>query len=508
MKNKDIFKMGFYITSGSIILYKLMELLLLIPLKELVGLQVLASYSFAYAIFTILFTSVTVSLSMASMRTASNYHLLADEKARDIAGDIAKRLLLIFSSLISFIIIVLAPLISESHSLIIRIFVIAFLSLTSYRTIHTSLMARQEFDKANRIELYETILRIITLLIFAYISVKLKLNSYQAASFLASALVFSSLIMYLYSRNKFKLKTSKKKTNISTELIFKRIIQVAIPIVAIQFFKVFYNLIDIFFLPSIMKNFSYSSDLFSEVVLIYSLWGYKISEIIILLSLIPVMHYVYSIPLILKKKERKDLNRAVNNSIIRLLYTVLPMASLISFLSPALWKIFFFKEARTNVLSLYIFLAVFIALFTLVFSIQEQLKSRRTLYISLFSALLVKLIINYPLVRAFAQWGLPAYYGFIVASIITYAIAIIVSLAYLRIKFNISYERTAKALTDIIINITAVSLLMYLIKIKLPIEGTIIHSFGVIIVYSITYAIAYKFLAKKMKTVEYFKDET
>jgi len=48
---------------------------------------------------------------------------------------------------------------------------------------------------------------------------------------------------------------------------------------------------------------------------------------------------------------------------------------------------------------------------------------------------------------------------------------------------------------------------MYLIKIKLPIEGTIIHSFGVIIVYSITYAIAYKFLAKKMKIVEYFKDE-
>lgn len=162
-------------------------------------------------------------------------------------------------------------------------------------------------------------------------------------------------------------------------------------------------------------------------------------------------------------------------------------------MSKSVWMLFYGQSLYgPSVLTLYIYVGLITGLFVSLVSIVQVLKDYKTVFISLVTGVILKFILNDNLIIAFCNMGLPAYYGVITASIISYFVSAVICLLVLKIKYKINYESLFTNLIDIVCGSVIMLIMLYVLKFIIPIYSlTRINNIFIILIYTLVGTLTY-----------------
>ena len=147
------------------------------------------------------------------------------------------------------------------------------------------------------------------------------------------------------------------------------------------------------------------------------------------------------------KKDFKDVSNKINKSLQLLIILVIPMTVGLSFLAYPVWNAFYgYNAVGIDVLRIYVFLALTLSFQSILVESAQIMNNTKLTLGSLILGVIIKLVLNVPMIHLFDYIGLQGYYGPTVASIISQLITIVFLLFKLNRKYQVNYSETIKIL--------------------------------------------------------------
>ena len=360
-------------------------------------------------------------------------------------------------------------------------------------------------------QIIEQLFRVIVIVVGSFLALKLfKLSLTTAVGVAVFGAFVGAFASYVYLF--IKLKKNKRRFNekvrdvnepiVSDKQIIRKIFIYASPFIMIDIFRSLYNYVDITTVVKGLVRYANFTVTDSEAIMsMLSTWANKFNMV---LSAIASGLIVSLIPILTKdlvNEKKININKKINQSLSLLLFFIIPMSVGISFLAKPIWLLFYGNSTYgASVLAFYIFVGLASSLFTCVISIVQVFKDYKVVIFSLFSGLILKIILNASLINAFYKMGVPAYYGVISASIIGYLTSIIICLVALYFKYKVSFEELANNLIDIICGVVIMMMGLFLLKFIIPITAsTRLVNIFIVIIYTLVGAALYFIYAYKTK---------
>ena len=520
MKDKSMKKTGFvngaFIVTLGIVITKILGILYVIPFHSVIGDKGGALYGYAYTIYLFFISISTAGIPLAISNIVSEYQTLGYYNAKRRAFLIGRRVALLLG-FVSFILLMLfAPILArfiigdlsggntvEDVTFVIRVISSAIL-VVPVLSIYRGYFEGHRFMIAPSIsQVLEQIVRVLVIIVGSYLSLKvfkLSLSTTVGIAVFGATLGAISSFVYLFykrirNRRKFNEKIRPVNEPIVTDKqILRKIIYYAIPFIMIDFFKSLYSCIDMVTVVKGLVTYAKFSTSDAEVIIsMLSTWGAKFNMIVIAISTGVIVSLIPNLTNSYVKEDSKDINKKINQAISIILFLAVPMSIGISFLSGAVWSIFYGQSTYgPSVLSYSIFIGIFTALFTSMISVIQVFKDYKSLFISLLVGVVLKVLLNNSLISAFYKLGLPAYYGIISATIVGYFVSFIICLVVLKNKYDINYESTIRNLFDILCASTLMLIGLYLVKFIVPVYSDIrTNNIFIILVYLVIGSIIY-----------------
>ena len=472
MKGKDLtmkkntFIKGALITTFGVIFTKIIGILYVIPFHSLIGEKGGALYGYAYTIYSIFVSLASAGIPLAISKLVSEYQSLGYYNIKKRAFLLSKRLALILGFICFLFIMVFAPMlakmiigdISGGNSLkdvvlVIRIISSAILIVPLLGVYRGYFEGHRFMSPPSISQVLEQLLRVLIIILGSYVSLKVfKLSLTSTVGVALFGATAGAIFSYFYLLQKKKNNENKFNERIrnvneplvSNKVILKKLIIYGFPFIMIDLFKSLYNYVD---LTSVVKGLvNYAKFSINDAETIYSMlstWGQKFNMIIFAISTGIIVSLIPSLTESLVKKDNEEVDKKTTQALNMLLFLIIPMTLGISFLSKAIWTLFYGNSVYgPSVLSYFIFAGLFIALFTCMITALQVLKNYKMVFISLISGVLIKIIFNNNLIVSFYQIGLPAYYGIITATILGYIISTIICMGVLYKKYNIKFKKS------------------------------------------------------------------
>lgn len=530
-KDKTVIKTGFlqgaFIVTLCIVITKILGILYVIPFHWLIGDKGGALYGYAYTIYLFFMSISSAGIPLAISRIVSEYQTLGYMNAKRRTFIMGKKIALLLGFVSFLILMIFAPFIAkavlgnlsggnkiEDVVFVIRVISSAIL-IVPVLSIYRGYFEGHRFMRAPAIsQVLEQIVRILVIIMGSFLTLKVfKLSLTTTVGVAVFGATLGGFVSYLYLVEK-RLKNKKKfneKIRVNNEpiitdkQIFRKIVVYAVPFIMIDLFKSLYSFVDML---TVVKGLVYKASFTTsnaEVIMsMLSTWTAKFNMIIISISTGVVVNLIPNLTESYVKKDNKDINKKINQSLNIILSMALPMCLGISFLARPIWVLFYGNSVYgPSVLSYSIFIGIFSALFTTAISIIQVFKDYRTLFISLISGVLLKIIFNIRLIEAFSSLGLPAYYGIISATIIGYLTSFVICLVILKKKYHVCYEDVVKNFFDILCASILMIIVLYLISRFIPTYSDIrIVNLGIIIVYTLIGFLSYILYTYKSGTIK------
>ncbi|MBQ9018874.1 MAG: polysaccharide biosynthesis protein [Bacilli bacterium] len=520
MKDVTMKKSGFIngalITTLGIVIAKVLGIVYVVPFHELIGDKGGALYGYAYTIYTLFMSLASAGVPLAISKLVSEYQTEGYYNAKNRVFVIGKKISLLLGFICFIIIVFTAPLLAkailgnafggntiEDVTYVIRVIAIAILIVPTLSIYRGYFEGHKLFSPPSISQVIEQIVRVLVIIFGSYLALKVfKLNLTTSVGIALFGASIGAIISYIYLVDKY-LKNRKifkeriRKVNepkITDKAIFRKICYYAIPFILIDVFKASYNYVD---MVTVVKNLvKYASFKTADAEIIYSMlstWSNKFNMIILAVSTGVVVSLIPNLTESIVKKDKDKIENKINQSLVVLLFLIVPMTLGISFLAKPIWILFYGNSTfGPSVLSFYIFVGFFISLFTCLVTIIQVLKDYKIVLISLLSGLVIKILLNKYLLVSFYKLNLPAYYGVITASIIGYFISSIICLIILRRKYNINLEGVVKNFIDIMCGSLLMILVLMIIKLFIPITAsTRIGNIVIILIYALIGIITY-----------------
>lgn len=518
---------GAFIVTISIILTKILGILYVIPFYSIIGDKGGALYSYAYTIYTF-FMSIAVSgIPLAISKLVSEYQTLGYYRSKIKVFKIAKTLSFILGISIFLVLYFLSPMISKLivgkatggnalNDIVWSIRIISFaIIIVPLLSVYRGYFEGHRFMSPPSIsQVIEQLIRVVIILICCFFSVKfirLKPTVVIFVSLIATSVgAIISYFYLVYQKRKNNKKFHEKIRDvgepiISNKTIVKKIFVYSIPFIMIDFFKSFFNYIDMFTVIKCLSNNLFFSIADAEIIYsIMSTWASKFHMILlsftsgICLSLIPNLTESFV------KKNIKLTQKNVEQSFSMLAYIIFPMTIGISFLAKPIWYLFYGNSNYgPSVLSYSIFIGLFFSFFLLIMNILQVFKGYKYVFISLLSGIIFKILFNTRLMISFSNVNLAPYHGAITASIISFIISIFSGILVLRRRYHILFESILKNIVDILCGSIFMIIGLCILKLFIPIYYSVrIYNLLIIIIYGIFGSVLY-FLYSKYTNLVY-----
>ena len=203
------------------------------------------------------------------------------------------------------------------------------------------------------------------------------------------------------------------------------------------------------------------------------------------------------------KKDFKDVSKKVNQAMQILVVLTIPMTIGLSFLSYPVWNAFYgYDQIGVNLFAVNIFIAITLSFQSILVDTSQIMNNTKLSFGSLFLGLLVKMILNVPMMHLFKIIGLEAYYGSSIASILSQATTISFLLWRLNRTYHIAYKDTIKVLGKTIISCIVMVLVLIGLKFIIPIDGgSRLTSIVICAVYGFVGAVVYFYIMLKLKAI-------
>ena len=523
MKKSTLVK-GALITTIGIVLTKILGILYVIPFHAIIGDEGGALYGYAYTIYLFFLSLSSAGIPLAISKIVSEYQTLGYMKAKKRAFVLGKRLSVLMGIICFLLVIIFAPFLAKSIlgdvvggnsvqdvTFVIRIISSAIL-IGPVLSVYRGYFEGHRFMSPPSIsQVLEQLVRVLIIIFGSFFALKIFKTS--LASVVGVALLGATVgafVSYFYlidkyfkNRKKFQEKVRDVNEPIVTDkVILRKIVLYAFPFIMIDFFKSIYNYVD---MVSVVKGLvTYAEYTASDAETIYSIlstWAQKFNMIIAAISTGIIVSLIPNLTESLVKNQEEEVRKKIGLSLSMLLYFIIPITFGICFLSKPIWNLFYGKSLYgSSVLSYYIFVGLLVSLFTTVISILQTLKDYKNVFRCLVVGVLIKILLNYSLLKTFVSIGLPAYYGFITATIFGYLVSFVMCIIILGVKYHVSFESVLKNFIDILCGAFLMIFVLLLVRFVVPIDSTsrVINVF-VILFYSLLGAFLYFYYAYRSK---------
>ena len=523
---KNSFMQGAFIAALGIVLTKIMGILYVIPFYAMIGEQGGALYGYAYNIYSVFLGIATAGIPLAVSKLTSEYNTLGYYEAKERAFKLSKLflttvgiicfiILFIFSKDIAYLILgdITGGNTIEDVTFVIRTISTAILIIPTVSVYRGYFQGHKYITPTSISQVLEQIVRVTIIIGGGYL---LKSFGFSTKEIVACALIAATIggvTSYLYllikrrsNNDKFPTAKSKKTKDaeVTNKEIFKKIFMYALPFIMIDLFKSLYNSVDIAMLVKALVNrFNYSIDDAESIMSVISVWGNKLNMIVsaaftgVTTSLIP------SLTVDFVKQNKKGVSEKINKAYKLVTFVALPMVVGLSFLVEPVWNVFYGTSTYGPIVYRYfVFVALLSGLFSTTVIIVQVLKEYKVVFLSLISGILIKIILNIPLLYVFDYFGLPAFYGSTTASLFGFGVGILISTISISKKHEISYKSFFKQFVNILFGVVVMVIVLCILKFFLTITNlSRIKAIFVILTYAIVGMITYFTVMFKTKTI-------
>lgn len=303
----------------------------------------------------------------------------------------------------------------------------------------------------------EQFARVIWMLLTAYVIMQVQHGSYVHAviqSNLAAAIgaIFgiAILLWFLFTRRQRLndlVANSNNAIQVSTGGLFAEIIEQAIPFIIIDAgIQLFYLVDQYSFHPMIASLVHASSDTIEGWYALFALNANKL--IMIIVSLASAMA-VTAIPLLSAAHTQGDyrsISKQISNTLDLFLFVMIPASFGMAGIATPIYTVFYsYDPLGSNVLYLSSFTAITLGLFTVLMAILQGLSENGLAIKYLVIGLIVKFILQYPMIYLFKV------YGPLTSTNIGMLIIIFLAIKHLEFSYDFNLGRTARRFTGIVV---------------------------------------------------------
>ena len=457
---KDTFIKGALISTICVVLSKILGIIYVIPFNKIIGSEGGALYGYAYNIYVLFLQLSTVGIPLAISKLVSEYNALNYHDAKKRVYKVA----LIITSIISIIVTIILNVFAydiaymikgnvvggntlSDIAFVIRVSSSAIFFVTLLSNMRGFLQGQKYITHSSISQVIEQFVRIIVIVLGSYIFIKLfGVKEAVAVAIFGATVGAIAAIIYLLIKGKKELKLKdndykikEEEREITNSYLTKKLIKCTIPFVMLSIIVSLYNSIDMFtVIKTLVNKASFAVEDAEYIMSCISTWGAKLNMIVtsisagIATSLLPNITDDYT------KGNYKAISDKVIKTVSILLVLVIPMVLGLSFLASPVWTVFYGNNSLgIKVFTYSIFTALLSGLFTNINVIMQSVNSYRKAYFSLIVGIMFKIIMNVPSIILFNNLGLPAYYGNITVTILSYLISIILNLITLKKEFKI-----------------------------------------------------------------------
>lgn len=465
---KNSFLEGAMIATIGIVVCKIIGLFYVIPFYAIIGAQGGALYSYAYSIYAIFLSLSNSGIPVAMSKVISEYNALGYHHTKEKAFKIGTILISGLGIFFFLVLIIFAPMIAktilgsatggntvEGVTLVIRIVATALLIVPVESTAQGYLQGQKFIAPSSMANVIEQLVRVTIIIVGSFTALKVfNLTLETAVGISVFAATIGCLVAYFYLLAKIKKNKNKLKRDLSPCLaekritnkdILKKIIFYALPFVMIDVMNSAYGIVDTMTVVSTMTDLGYSTKVAETSIGVIATWATKLNMIIASIVLGISTSLIPNVASANVKKDYKDLNRKVNQSLQTLIFTTLPMALGLSFLATPVWVIFYgFDTLSIDIFAFYIFQAITYSFYTVLIDIMQTLNNSKISLGTLIGSFIAKALLNTPMMIIFTKVGIEAYYAPIFTTLLTQSVSIIFLLYKLKQKYHLHYFQTFK----------------------------------------------------------------
>lgn len=432
---------GTAILTIGLFLSKALGLLYVIPFYALVGEENIALYQYAYIPYNIALSIAISGAPLAISKFVSKYNALGDYATgrKILRGSMG---IMVATGIAAFLVLFylaepIANLVIADDEQqftvdeiagVIRWVSYALIVVPMMSVIRGFLQGYSKMEPTAVSQLVEQIVRIVVVLAGAFIVVNfLKESPKVAVNFAVFAATIGAIaslgVLYFYWR-KYKpefdylLSNSPPAGDVPVKEMVKEIITYIIPFVLVGMINPLYQLVDMLTFNGAMKEIGLSavSDAYLGML---NFLTHKFVMIPVMvatgfsMALIPVITEYFT------KGEQKSLKRSLDQTFQIMIYLTVPMVIGIAVLSNELYHLLYSQsDVGASILANYAPVAILFGLYTVTAAILQGIDRHRWIIFTSLFGLLLKLILNVPLIKMFETNGA------ILATAIGYTVAV------------------------------------------------------------------------------------
>ncbi|BDR60778.1 transporter [Lactobacillus xylocopicola] len=309
----------------------------------------------------------------------------------------------------------------------------------------------------------EQLARVIWMLLTAFIIMQVQHGSFVDAvvqSNLAAAIgaIFgiAILVWFLLSRRQklnYLVENSANEIQVSTISLFGEIIEQAIPFIIIDAGIQLFYLVDQYTFHPIIASVMNAN--YNTIETWYALFALNANKLIMIIVSLASAMAVTAIPLLSAahaKHNIHEISEQVSNTLDLFLFVMIPAAFGMAAIATPVYTIFYgFDQLGSNILYFSSFTSITLGLFTVLMAILQGLSENNLAIKYLILGIVIKLLIQYPMIYLFKVFG-P-----LVATNVGMLAIIYLALKHLRVSYHFNLDRTSRRF----IGITSFSLIMF-----------------------------------------------
>lgn len=462
MKGTAILTIGMFLS-------KVLGLIYIFPFYAIIGEENLALYQYAYIPYSIMLSIAISGLPLAVSKFVSKYNTLGDyESGYKLMK--SGMLVMTITGIAAFVLLnalatPIANVVIKSDEQVFTVEQVAtVIRWVSFALIVVPFMSlvRGFFQGYNKMEptaisqLIEQIVRIVFLLVGSFIIVVLLKGKPETAISLSVFAAFIGAIGGLlilgvywkkYNEEFTLLRNSSRGTtsNLQLSKIYKEVLTYSIPIIFVGLANPLFQLVDMLTFNNAMASIGMSS--VSDIY--FMMINFTTHKVVIIPVMLATSLSLALIPTITKyftQGEYGLLRNAMDKSYQILIFITLPAALGISVLSNEIYFMLYSEsEMGASVLAHYAPVAILFALFQVTAALLQGIDYQKWIIFSLLTGILVKLMINTPLIKVMQADGA------ILATAIGYGISIVINLFVLKKVLNYRSKMVQRRILLIVI---------------------------------------------------------
>lgn len=519
------FLAGAAISVIGIVICKVIGLVYVIPFYAIIGTQGGALYSYAYSIYNVFLNLATSGIPVAMSKVVSEYNEMKFYNTKERVFKIGLKVISILCIISFLVLFIFAPEVAnmiiggveggnstEDVAMVIRVISTAVLVVPFLSVSKGYLQGHKIMQVSSIADILEQLARVIVILAGSFLTLKVfNLSLNTAVGVAVFGATVGALVAYFYVFLKIKkakdLKRHEKATlaekKITDKDLIRKIIFYAMPFVVISLLQSVYVLVDVFTVVKGLVGLGYTTAISENVVSVIQTWGSKLNMIVmsistgIITSLIPTIASAWAV------KNIKEVNGKITQALQSLFLVVIPLSVGISFMSQAVWTVFYgYDELNSSIFKLLILSQIPLSICSVMVNTNQTMNNTKATVTALGGSLIFKILLNVPFMHLFSFLGLESYYATITLNILIDTMASIYLLRKVKKETNINYLQTIRTLIKVVMCTLIMILGLSIMNLFIPSYS--VNRFGsilYIILYGIVGMVIYFFVAYKSNTI-------